>query len=299
MPLVRSGSLAPASERDAELRTALAAVDAAAGMARAAFLEAEQGRLGRHRRNGRHDVVTATDARIERRIRSILLADFPMDGFIGEETAPLSARLRDGRPRRTWIVDPIDGTVSFASGIPFFSVSIALAIGPRVVLGVVADPIRGEVFLARAGSAPVLIAGAGRSLEVLLAPADADHPVRVLRPRRLASIRDAVVSLDPGDPDDEVATARVDAIRRFVRAVRTMGSTALSMCWAAAGRLDGVLQVRGLQAVDIAAAGLIARGSGLRVSDADGGRWLDMRRPDHGRGIAAARPALHGVLIAR
>ena len=297
MPVEEALGSTPASRFGAELETALLAAADASAIALVAFPGGDPQRPGRRRRNGPHDVVTRTDAAVERQIRSILLSRFPDDGFIGEETSPRRPR-ETGRSQRSWIVDPIDGTVSFVSGIPFFSVSIALADRDRVRLGVVADPVRGEAFIAVAGAGAGVVTLASPSVESPRRRGPAIGPTALV-PRRLAAIGDAVVSLDPGDPDDVAATARVDGIRKRVRAVRTLGSTALSLCWAASGRLDGVLQVRGLQAVDIAAAGLVAREAGLRISDAEGGPWLDLRRPEHGRGIAAARLTLHRMLVGR
>ncbi len=241
---------------------------------------------GRARRNGPHDVVSRLDAASERLIARILLDATPGAGFIGEETRPRAASVA-GPDAPTWIVDPIDGTVGFVAGIPFFSVSIALAIGSRLVLGVVHDPSHDETFVARAGEGAWLL-GTGEAADG-----------RRLHVRRLASGTDAVVGLDPGDPDDTEAVERVDAVRRQVRVGRTLGSTALSLAYLAAGRLDGVLQVRGLQAVDIAAGGLLAREAGARVTDAAGGPWLDLRDLAHGRGVAAAGPTVHRCLVGR
>jgi myo-inositol-1(or 4)-monophosphatase len=236
---------------------------------------------GRRHRNGPHDVVTALDARSERRIAADLRAAFPRDGFVGEEHRPRQATTRGG-PARTWIVDPIDGTVMFAAGVPFFSVSIALGLGSAVVLGVVHDPVHRETFWATLGG--------GAWLDVGPAP-------RRLRIRRLADAADAVVTIDPGDADDATAVRRVEAVRPLVRVARSFGSTALSLAWLAAGRVDGVLQVHGLQAVDIAAGGLLASEAGARVTDASGGPWLDLADLGHGRGIAAAGPAVHRRLL--
>ena len=86
-------------------------------------------------------------------------------------------------------------------------------------------------------------------------------------------------------------------LRPEVRAIRVPGSIAWSLTALATGRLDGVLQVRGLQAVDVAAAGLIAREAGARVTAADGGPWIDIADPSTGRGIAAGRPAVHRLLV--
>ena len=242
---------------------------------------------GRRHRNGPHDVVTALDARSERLIARRLRTAFPDDGFVGEEHRPRPSRARGG-PQRTWIVDPIDGTVMFASGIPFFSISIALAVDSRVILGVVYDPVHHEMFKA--------VRGAGAE-SVSPVSGRAGRRRRRLRLRRLANAGDAVISLDPGDPEDPAARSRIEALRPHARVARSFGSTALSLAWLAAGRLDGVLQVHGLQAVDIAAGGLIALEAGARVTDASGGPWLDLADLAHGRGIAAAGPTVHRMLL--
>ncbi len=254
---------------------------------RAAFSGPRGGAPGpaRSRRNGPHDVVARTDLESERLIARLFARTFPGDGFLGEETVPRPAVTGAGLPR-TWIVDPIDGTVGFVAGIPFFSISIALAVGKRLMTGVVHDPIHDETFVAERGD------GAW-----LLSDPSGLEPRRRLRIRRLAAAADAVVGGDPGEPDDLEAVARVNVLRSQVRVVRTLGSTALSLAYLAAGRLDGVLQVRGLQAVDIAAGGLLALEAGARVTDADGARWLDLANPAHGRGIAAGSPAVHRYLL--
>ena len=107
------------------------------------------------------------------------------------------------------------------------------------------------------------------------------------------------MSADLGDAPDEAAVRRFVEIRTRVRAIRTMGSTALSITYAALGRLDGVWQATGLAAVDIAAAGLIASEAGLRVTDASGGPWLDLADPWRGAGIAVGGPGIHRLLVPR
>jgi myo-inositol-1(or 4)-monophosphatase len=274
---------------DDELRAAIEAGRAAGDLIRASFAGPGGGgaSIGGARRNGPHDVVTRLDTAAERLIRRILLGASPRSGFIGEETRPRSP-VAGSAPPRTWIVDPIDGTVGFVSGLPFFSVSIALAIGDRVALGVVHDPVHGETFVGR-----------DRAGAWLLTDSRPDER-RELRIRRPASTADAVVSAYPGEPADggASAAARLEDLRRRVRVLRTLGSTALSLAYLAAGRLDGVLQVEGLQAVDIAAGGLLALEAGAHVSDAAGGPWLDLTQPEHGRGIAAGGPAVHRYLLA-
>lgn len=279
----------PGSDGELAIRLARCAGD----RLRASF----QGPLGGHvghlatRRNGPHDVVTRLDAAVEERISMDLATARPTDGFVGEETStrPFSGT---GVPR-TWVVDPIDGTVGFAAGLPFFSVSIALLVGTKVTAGVVHDPVHREMFVAIAGAGAWLIDDSGS----LGASGREPEPARRLHGRRLAQAADAVVCADPGDADDASARARVSRLGVHVRVVRTFGSTALSLAYLAAGRVDGVLQVRGLQAVDIAAGGLLAIESGAVVTDAGGGPWLSPDDLGHGRGIAAAGRSLQSLLL--
>jgi myo-inositol-1(or 4)-monophosphatase len=233
------------------------------------------------RRKGAHDVVTALDLGSERLIMARLGARFPADARLGEETGlSLPAGRRPPSAGRTWIVDPLDGTVNFASGIPFWCVSIALAVRGEVVVGVIGDPLRDELYAAVRGHGAWRLSD-GMRVEV----------------RRLRRIADAVVLADPGQIEDPEADGRIAAIRSHVRAVRALGSIALSLTLLASGRLDGVIQVRGLGAVDIAAAGLIAAEAGAQLTDADGGPWLIVDRPNRGTGIAAARPGVHRLLL--
>ena len=257
-----------------ELAEAVATAEAAGDLLLDAF-----GRPSMERRKGRHDVVTELDRASERLIFGRLAAAFPADRRLGEETG-WSRAPRDGGSDRTWIVDPLDGTINYASGLPIWCVSIALAIGPTVVLGVIRDAIHGATFGAIRGG------GAWRI------PDRSKVTVRQLR--RSA---DAVVAADPGAEADTVADARIRAIRPRVRSIRVPGSIAWSLTALAAGRLDGVLQVRGLQAVDVTAAGLIALEAGATVTAADGGPWVDVANPGVGRGIAAGRPAIHRLLV--
>jgi fructose-1,6-bisphosphatase/inositol monophosphatase family enzyme len=261
---------------ETELRTATEAAHQAGKLLLDGF-----GRPTTERRKGAHDVVTALDHASERSIMARVADVFPTDRRLGEESglAVPTRRGRDG-PIRTWIVDPLDGTINFASGIPFWCVSVALAVGRQVMVGVIADPLRNETYAAIRGR------GAWR--------VENGTPLAVRRLRRTA---DAVLAVDPGAVDDLEAEAWISALRLKVRAVRTLGSIALSLTSLATGRLDGVVQVRGLGAVDIAAAGLIAEEAGAHLTDANGGPWLIVDLPHRGTGIAAGRPGLHRLLL--
>jgi len=141
-------------------------------------------------------------------IMGTLGSAFPADRRLGEETGLTVPRQASNR---TWIVDPLDGTVNFASGLPFWCVSIALAIDHRVVLGVIHDPLRNETVVATTGGGARRFPGGDR-----------------LELRRLRRSADAVVAGDPGSADDPEAQLRIARLRPQVRAVRALGSTALS-----------------------------------------------------------------------
>ena len=259
--------------RPLELETARSAALAAGALLRDQF-ERPVGIL----RTSAHDVVLEIDAIAEAIVLRRLTATFPDDAIVAEETG---AR---GTAPRTWLVDPLDGTINFASRIPFFAVSIALVVRGRAVLGVVHDPTADETYEAARGQGAWLRIGDG-------------EPTR-LRARRTVDLANAVLGLDPGDPD-EPGVPLITALTRSIRTGRTFGSAALSLAWLAAGRLDGFVRPAGIQPLDIAAGALLAAEAGVRVTDGDGGRWPDLATPGLTIGVIAARPRLHQAILDR
>ena len=104
------------------------------------------------------NLVTEMDTRSERAIVEILRSAFPGHGIVAEEET--DTRNASGL---TWIIDPLDGTTNYAHGYPCFSVSIALEQEGEVIIGVVYDPMRGELFTARKGEGACLN---GRKIQV-------------------------------------------------------------------------------------------------------------------------------------
>ena len=247
------------------------------------------------------DVVTEVDHLSEELILAALRDAFPDDASLSEEagayrldepvdpTARATGRGRRKRgregdasrpvdrpiPARVWIVDPVDGTVNYANGIPLFCVSICLAVAGQPQVGVVFDPARDELFSA--------VAGQGARLD----------GVAVVHPTK-EKLSDCVVSMSlPG----RGWARRAHALRKRIRVSRNLGSAALSLAYVANGRFDAFVQVRGLSNWDIAAAGLIASEAGAVVTDERGGPWFDLtRRSGHVATIAAA-PAHHATLL--
>ncbi len=217
------------------------------------------------------DLVTAIDRAAESEIVGVLAARFPDHGIVAEESAARAARA----PYR-WYVDPIDGTTNFAHGYPHFAVSIALAEGDRVVLGIVHDPVRNETFSA--------VRGQGARCN--------GAPIRVSPCRALGE-----ALLATGFPADRrqragVYTVFLRAALERARCVRRGGSAALDLSYVAAGRLDGFWEWK-LQPWDTAAGALIVQEAGGIVTDAAAGAHVLT-----GDEIVASNGAIHGELVA-
>ena len=220
---------------------------------------------------GARDIVTEVDHAAEALIRAGIAERFPTDAFYGEESG------RDATvAARVWVCDPVDGTINYANGLPFFCVSLALVADGRPVVGAVHDPLRRETFAA-AADGPATLEG---------------HPVHASAKERLS---DVVMALAVGG---RAPARRMARVRHEIRVSRTMGSAALSLAYVANGRFDAFSQTVGLSAWDVAAAGFIAERAGAVVTDLDGGPWFDLGAPTGGIGILAA-PAPHHARLLR
>ncbi|HVL54332.1 MAG TPA: inositol monophosphatase family protein, partial [Vitreimonas sp.] len=176
---------------------------------------------------------------------------------------------------RVWIVDPVDGTINYANGIPFFCVSIALVVDGRPSVGVIHDPTRLESFSASVDG-----------------PARLDG--REVRPPRKENLSDFVISMALSG---RAVATRGRAVRKAIRVPRSMGSAALALAYVANGRFDAFVQQGGLSAWDVAAAGLIAERAGAVVTDMSGGDWFDAARGPKSIGLLAAPAPHHAALL--
>jgi myo-inositol-1(or 4)-monophosphatase len=206
-----------------------------------------------------HDLVTEVDKGAETMIRNLILTHFPHHSILGEEgvepgpaaSEKAVAELKD--EEYLWIVDPLDGTTNFVHGFPFYAVSIALAHRGEVIVGVVYDPSRDELFVAEKGKGAYVHG----------------KPMRVSKENTLA---DSLIAT--GFPADRAGAlpanlAGVNALAPKVRNLRIAGSAALHLAYVAAGRLSGFWEI-GLNAWDIAAGALLVQESGGQVSDTEG-----------------------------
>ena len=215
-------------------------------------------RLERIDHKSARDVVTEADHLSEALIIDAIRERHPTDAILAEESgehraiageAPTSGR------GRLWIIDPLDGTVNYANGIPFFCVSIGLVVDGRPSVGVVHDPTRGETFAATADGPAMLTAALG-------------SPSHAIAASEKDKVSDFVVSMALSGKS---AVGRSRAVRRVIRISRSMGSAALALSYVGNGRFDAFVQQGGLSAWDVAAAGLIAERGGA-IGDVDGRR---------------------------
>jgi fructose-1,6-bisphosphatase/inositol monophosphatase family enzyme len=234
------------------------------------------------------DVVTEVDHLSEALILGAIRERFPTDGILAEESGEHRGRARHGSDGdraeaaarslahgRSWIVDPLDGTVNYANGLPLFCVSVGLVVDGRPAAGAVHDPMRGETFWATA-EGPAMLGD------------------RVVTASSKDRLDDFVVQLALAG---RAVTSRARAVRGAVRVTRNIGSSALAFTYVANGRFDAAIQSAGMSAWDIAAAGLIAERAGALVTDADGGPWFDVARATRTFGALAAPPAHHPELL--
>jgi myo-inositol-1(or 4)-monophosphatase len=235
-------------------------------------------------RKSRRDVVTDVDYASEALVIKAIRDRFPADAILAEESGRhersdggdlLSKRARTRWGLRTWVIDPLDGTVNYANGIPFFCISIALVDAGRPAVGVVLDPLRGDCYAATANGAATLN---GRPVHASTKDAIGDFVVSM-----------AIIGRG--------GIARERRVASEIRIARRMGSASLGLAYVASARFDAFVQNGGLSHWDIAAAGLIAERAGATVTDLYGGPWWNVGKRPPRLSIVAAPPRHHARLL--
>ena len=193
---------------------------------------------------GRANVVTDADLASERLILDYVRDEYPDFGILSEESDPVA-----GASPFTWVVDPIDGTRNFAEGIPHFCIVVAIANGDQVVAGVTYDPVRDELFSAQQGAGAYLD---GQRIHI----SDREN------------IDDAILGFDLGYDfgQAEHLMEMVAGIWPQISGYRLMGSSAMSIAYTAAGRID-LYAHHSLSSWDIASGILLAKEAGAMVLD--------------------------------
>jgi myo-inositol-1(or 4)-monophosphatase len=197
------------------------------------------------------NIVTEADKMSEKLIMDEIRRKFPEHGILSEESDAVA-----GSVALRWIVDPLDGTTNYAHGYPVFCVSIALEKNGQVIVGVIYDPTRNDLFVAERGRGAYLN---GKKISV--------SPLSDLSRALLAT----------GFPYD-IRESRENNLDYFTRmakkaqAIRRAGSAALDLAYLAAGRFDGFWELK-LKPWDAAAGCLMVQEAGGRISDLFGAPW--------------------------
>ena len=191
-----------------------------------------------------HDIKLAADKECQDLIYQILLESYPDTRCIGEEGD--SHNIGDPQAKMEWIVDPIDGTMNLAQGIPHFCVSIAAreVASQRILLGVIYDPMRHELFTAERGSGAYL-----NGLRQKVSPRD--------------KLSDAVLAVGFAKSQESIdhCLKLYAYYGHQARKLRAMGSAALDLAYVSAGRLDAYIE-QGVNLWDIAAGVVLVEEAG-------------------------------------
>jgi myo-inositol-1(or 4)-monophosphatase len=228
------------------------------------------GDLGISTKSSEIDLVTKVDKLCEEKIREIISSAYPDHVILGEEGGESI-----GNASHRWIVDPLDGTVNYAHGFPFYCVSIGLEINGVVEVGVVLDSVRNEMFTATRGDGAFCN---GVKISVSSQP----------------NLKKCLLAT--GFPYDEAGLKRnlevFARVHQKVRAIRRPGSAALDLSYVACGRIDGFWELK-LNAWDVAAGILLVQEAGGTVTTLGGEPY------DFGdKVMVATNGHVHGKLLA-
>ena len=189
-----------------------------------------------------HDIKLEIDVRTQDLIATLLLKNFHDHALYGEEGI-----VGDQASEHQWVVDPLDGTVNYFYGIPHFCVSIALRFKGEIIVGVIYDPMRDEIWTGQKGEQPQLNG-------------------RAFRVSERADLAEAVISvgLSKTDATIEAGLPLLQQMIHRARKCRLLGSAALDMAYVACGRLDAYIE-QGISLWDIAAGWILVETAGGTV----------------------------------
>jgi myo-inositol-1(or 4)-monophosphatase len=225
------------------------------------------------REKARFDLVTDADLASQKAIQAYLTDRFPEHGFLAEEEKAGQGRPGPDAPP-TWIVDPLDGTTNYVHDCPLYCVSIGLLMAGELVVGIVFDPSRDEMF------------AAARSMGAWLGE-------RRLQTSHAQGLEEALLAT--GFPADMRGQERTLAWWRYfslrTRSLRRTGSTALNLAYVAAGRFDGFWAFDN-HVWDVAGGTVLVREAGGIITNVDGSAY-DPFTPD----ALASNGPLHPRLL--
>ncbi|MFQ5566906.1 MAG: histidinol-phosphatase [Paracoccaceae bacterium] len=246
----------------------------AAGMASLPHFRSKSLKTGNKETGGGFDPVTVADRAAEAAIRAILAAERPNDGIFGEEQ-----EATEGTSGLTWVIDPIDGTRAFISGLPTWGTLIALDDGETGRIGIVDQPYIGEQFVG---------VKAGDQTRAWLKHLGESRPITTRPCSDLAAATLYTTTPDMFSAREWEGYRRVESRARMAR----YGIDCYAYALVAAGHVDLVIEAS-LNAYDIAAPAALIQAAGGIVTDWQGGdcRW-------GGTALAAGDPVVHAEALA-
>ena len=221
-------------------------------------------------KEGINNWVTEADHAAEKAIIDVIKTGFPDHFILSEEVGEIVTG-----SNIKWIIDPIDGTINFASGIPLCCVSIGIEKNGEMIMGAVYNPFINELFLAERGK--------GATLN--------DKKISVSKKTEL--LHSCLVTGFPYSYLD-MPHGPLEVFEKFVRKgvpVRRLGSAAIDLCWVAAGRFEGFFE-HSLSPWDTAAGYLIVEEAGGRVTDMNGDKYSPYQKK-----LVATNGLIHDELI--
>ncbi len=221
-------------------------------------------------KEGVNNPVTEADHAAEKAIMSVIKDQFPDHFILSEEAGEI---IQDSNYK--WIIDPIDGTINFAKGIPLNCVSVGIEHHNEIIMGAVFNPHLDELFYAEKGKGSVLN----------------EKPVTVSNEATV--VKSLLVTGFPYTYLDS-PNGPLQVFDRLIRTgvpVRRLGSAAIDLCWVACGRFDGFYEHK-LEAWDSAAGYLIVEEAGGKVTDLGGNKFSPYQH-----GIIATNGKIHDELV--
>ena len=228
------------------------------------------GNVGKLKYKEPRSIVTKADILSEKIIMEAVRKKFPSHSFLTEESGQIK---KDSE--YLWIVDPIDGTTNFVSGLGNFAVCIALAKNNEVLMGAVYDPCPDNMYFAEKGKGAFLN----------------NKKIRVSKKKELKDVILAF-NLPSNEKISSDTLILLSKIYGNFRGIRNFGAAALNMCYLAEGKFDAYF-TKSIKAWDVAAAKLIVEEAGGKVTNFDGGKW-ELKDTQ----IIASNKNLHNQLMA-
>ena len=236
------------------------------------FIKRSVGKIKSIAYKGRINIVTDVDVKAERIIMKDIRDAFPDHSILSEET---ETPIAEGHSPYKWIIDPLDGTTNFAHAFPFFCVSIGLEKDGRMILGVVYDPSRDELFFAEKGQ------GAYLNKKRITVSKASKLGMSFLATGFGYGIKEA--------GDDNIRNFKNFLMRSM--GVRRAGSAALDLCYVACARFDGFWELD-LHPWDTAAGALIVREAKGTVTRFDGSAYTP-----YNSDVLATNGRLHSQMV--